>query len=273
MSYGPRMDLTPEEMRRRGLLRCPKCSQTFEEKAKHWHKCLVDKHRGQRAAKTRVTNRLSSLKEQEKMLQAREIAVRRILFRQQNKEIALGMKIDEERVHTLIKSNAYKIAQADLDARVSEREKAAFEHVEKRMIEASDVAADRILEILRGTAVEDKTIATLAKLSTDVLKMRGHEKPKEQRTEIQVSLSPDTIALMRRTDEEFDKTQAIDLASSDYSHVVDFEDSASSRKKSAPVAPRAPVLGVGAPALAPLDVSRETDEEPEPPNDFTEEQP
>lgn len=207
------------ELSKRGLFLCPTCSKPVEDKARMWHVCKGRQRMAAAGQVTKKKKRMATLKEQEREAEARLIAVRRIL-RQPFKQIAEQMDLPETRVHKVVESNLYKRIFSELNLRLSEKEKAVFEMVEQRMIAASDLAAGRIEEILQEP-LGDKTIATIAKLATDVVKMRGHEKPKEQKTQIEVSLSPDTIALMRQADGEMAHVDTIDLDAEDYSHEVE----------------------------------------------------
>lgn len=214
--------LTPEEMEQKGLRKCRGCGGNIP-KNNQWHVCPDRSKRTKAGHKTRKLASYAKLKADEQLLRAKQIALRKILLHQPNEFIAEEMDLPLHKIEAIQRSHAYKEVQAEWNAKVSEQEKAAFEHVEKKLIVAGDLASNRILEILREVEIDDKSLATLAKLSTDVLKMRGHEKPKEQKTQIEVSLSPDTLALMRSADAELDHVSTIVLDDSDFSYPVELE--------------------------------------------------
>src|SRR5690606_3307020 len=86
--------------------------------------------------------------------------------------------------------------------------------------DAEVLAAKRILDILGLDPSDTKLTATIAKLSTDVVKMRGHEAPKKTEAKLEVSLSPESIRLLQQASGEAEKIDAIDLDESEWSYAM-----------------------------------------------------
>lgn len=203
-----------------GMWHCKFCGKKMLPGQRDFHQCGGQRKIQEAKRATRNQKRSAKLRAEKQTVLYRNIAFRQLCLQESAPTIAEALNVTLSRVSQALTRREYKKIYAELSESFDEKQKAVFTHVEDILRHSEVVAARRIKEILEETDIDPKTIATLAKLSTDVVKMRGHDAPKKSEVEMKVSLSEDSVRLLQQANREIEEIDAIDLDDSEWSYAM-----------------------------------------------------
>lgn len=217
---GPRYNRAVPYDFERDIYTCHFCRRSMSSNDKDHHRCPAAVKGGKRAGTAAKARHAAKVRAEADAARLSSIAFRHTVLRETYGEIAETMGLTESKVSEITRRPAYRKIRDELVANQENRQKKVFDHVQGLLSDAEVLAAKRILDVLGLDPTDTKLTATIAKLSTDVVKMRGHEAPKKTETDVRVSLSPESIRLLQQASGEVEKIDAIDLDESDWSYAM-----------------------------------------------------